>query len=91
MLLCSLIQFFSDYCIVLKEQVDHPSMPTAHNPPSVFEQVGPLVENWENDFNSIATNLEQQSKHEEPYQQNKEENLFRLVKTIYLSFVLSRL
>ncbi|GAA6090872.1 serine protease 56 isoform X1 [Tachysurus ichikawai] len=60
------------------EQVDHPSMPTAHNPPSVFEQVGPLVENWENDFNSIATNLEQQSKHEEPYQQNKEENLFRL-------------
>ncbi|KAK3513822.1 hypothetical protein QTP70_028862, partial [Hemibagrus guttatus] len=57
------------------EQVGHSSLPTAHNPPSVFEQVGPLLDNWEN--NSIAANLEQHSKHVERNQKNKKENLLQ--------------
>lgn len=58
-------------------------MPTARNPPSVFEQVGPLVDDWENYLNRIAANLEQHSTDEEPYQHNKEENLFQQVETTF--------
>lgn len=58
-------------------------MPTAQNPPSVFEQVGPLLDDWENYLNSIAAHLEQHGKAEEPNQHNKDENLFQQVKTIF--------
>lgn len=69
----------TDCCIVLKEQEGQSSMPTTQNPPSVFEQVGPLVDDWENYLNRVAANLEQQNKHEDAKEHRKKESLFQQV------------
>ncbi|XP_076838028.1 uncharacterized protein prss56 [Brachyhypopomus gauderio] len=46
-------------------------------PPSVFEQVGPLVDDWENYLNSIADGLDQHGTPGEPTQSSNEERLFQ--------------
>ncbi|KAI4881434.1 hypothetical protein NFI96_014473 [Prochilodus magdalenae] len=60
-------------------QVGPSSMPveSAWKLPSIFEQVGPLVDDWENYLNSIAEDMEQHGKLEKAKQHPGEEQLFQ--------------
>ncbi|XP_066508147.1 uncharacterized protein [Hoplias malabaricus] len=61
------------------EQVVPTSMPAtaAWTPPSLFEHVGSLVDDWENYLNRVAEDMEQREALKEVKLQHKEEELFQ--------------
>lgn len=66
-------------------------MATAQKPAPLFEHMGPLVDDWEDYLNSIATIFNQHSKHEDPNKDNIEVNLFQVKQFFHLLLLSSML